>query len=129
MLKLVEPFEIPMNNPPTPPEVECLGFKLSDADIKFKKGFLEMSCGYRLVDKPSQPEVCDEFIRALREGPKEAMKEAEGLLDGTMNPQAFWAGKKKEMEGRLGITDDDEEFEPDQVINMDDEPSNVQDEL
>lgn len=57
------------------------------------------------------------------------MKEAEGLLDGTMNPQAFWEEKKKEMEERLGIADDDEEFEPDQVISMDDEPSNVQDEL
>lgn len=50
LLKMVEPFEVPMNNPPTPPEMECLGFKLSDADIKFKKGFLEFSCGYKLVD-------------------------------------------------------------------------------
>lgn len=74
LLKMVEPLEIPMNNPPTPAEVECLGFKLSNADIKFKKGYLEMSCGYKLVDKPINEEICDEFIRALREGPKQALE-------------------------------------------------------
>lgn len=70
MLKMVEPFEIPMNNPPTPPELECLGFKLSNADIKFKKGYLEMDCGYKLIDTPSNPAICEQFIDALREGPK-----------------------------------------------------------
>ena len=70
MLKMVEPFEIPMNNPPTPPELECLGFRLSDADIKFKKGYLEMSCGYKTVDKPIDEKICETFIEALREGPK-----------------------------------------------------------
>lgn len=50
------------------------------------------------------------------------MKEAEGLLDGTMNPQTFWEEKKKEMEDRLGMNDGDEEFDPDQTLNLD-EPS------
>ena len=86
LLKMVEPFEIPMNNPPTPPEMECLGFKLSDAMINFKKGFLEFSCGYKLVSEPSVPQVCEEFIRALREGPKEAMNQAKGLMDGSQDP-------------------------------------------
>ena len=130
MLKMVEPFEIPMNNPPTPPEMECLGFKLSDADIKFKKGYLEMSCGYKLIDEPSQPAICEEFIRALREGPKEALEQGAGLFDGSVDPSSFWEEKKKEMESRLGTNKDDEEFEPEQVLNMDEEePKVVQEEL
>ena len=28
LLKMAEPIEIPMNNPPTPAEMECLGFRL-----------------------------------------------------------------------------------------------------
>ena len=74
LLKLAEPIEIPMNNPPTPAEMECLGFKLSDADIKFKRGYLELSCGYKLVNKPIDESICEEFINALREGPKQALE-------------------------------------------------------
>ena len=131
-LKMVEPFEIPMNNPPTPPEVECLGFALSDADIKFKKGYLEMSCGYKLVDKPSNPALCESFIETLREGPKQALEDAGGLFDGTLDPKAFYEQKTKELEERLGKNQDDEEFEPEQTVDLDadkEEPSNVQDEL
>lgn len=112
-----------MNNPPTPPEMECLGFKLSDADIKFKKGFLEISCGYKLVDKPSNPGICDEFIRALREGPKDALNQGAGLFDGTLNPQDFWETKKAEMENRLGGNIGDEDFDAEQTIDMDDGPA------
>jgi len=29
LLKVIEPFEVPMKNPKTPKEMECLGFGLS----------------------------------------------------------------------------------------------------
>lgn len=58
MIKMVKPFEYPMRNPPTPKEFECLGFKLSKANIEFRKGYLEFSCGYRMVKEPSDPALC-----------------------------------------------------------------------
>ena len=120
-----------MNNPPTPPEMECLGFKLSNADIKFKKGYLEMSCGYKLIDEPSDPDICEKFIRSLREGPKEALEQGAGLFDGSVDPASFWEDKKKEMEERLTGTKNvgDEEFEQEEVVDLDEEPKVVQEEL
>ena len=41
-LNLLKPFELPMKNPETPPELECLGFRLSDFSIDFKKGYIEI---------------------------------------------------------------------------------------
>ena len=70
--RLVKPFEMPMKNIPTPPEVECLGIALSDLNLNFKKGYFEASCGYKKVDKPRDPEVCEGFLTALQEGPKKA---------------------------------------------------------
>lgn len=62
LFKSVPPFEIPMKNLPSPPEVECLGIKLADLDLQFKKGFFEISCGYEKVDTPANPEICEAFI-------------------------------------------------------------------
>ena len=52
-LKMIPPYKVPMENPPTPPEMECLGFKFADFDVFFKKGFLELSFSYQKVDKPT----------------------------------------------------------------------------
>lgn len=69
VIKLIQPYEIPMRNPPTPKEMECLGFKLSKATIDFRKGYLELGCGYKMVSEPRDPEVCRNFLDALRNGP------------------------------------------------------------
>ena len=57
-LKMIKPMEYPMRNPPTPKELECLGFKLSKANIDFRKGYLELSCGFKMVKEPSDPKLC-----------------------------------------------------------------------
>ena len=62
VFKLVKPFEMPMKNLPTPPEVECLGIALSDLDLHFKKGYFEATFGYKKVDKPRDEEVCEGFL-------------------------------------------------------------------
>ena len=72
LMKMAQPFEMPMKNLPIPPEMECLGIAPSDLRINFKKGFCEISCGYKKIDKPSKPEVCEVFLKALQEGPKAA---------------------------------------------------------
>ena len=48
------PIQINMKNMPSPAEAECLGFKLQDLNVNFKKGFVEISTGYSEVDKPSK---------------------------------------------------------------------------
>lgn len=42
-----------MKNPESPPELECLGFSLSDFNIDFKKGYIEIGQNFRKVDTPS----------------------------------------------------------------------------
>ena len=84
----VRPFQLPMKQPPTPPEMECLGIKLQDLQIKFVKGYFEVSCGYKKVDKPRDPEICDNFIKALSEGPKNAKSSMDNLFGG-MNPRDY----------------------------------------
>jgi hypothetical protein len=82
VFKMVQPFEMPMKNLPTPPEMECLGLGLTDFDITFKKGYLEAKCGYKKVDKPRDPELCEGFMAALREGPKQAKSSVDSLFGG-----------------------------------------------
>jgi len=60
-----------LTNPPTPKELECLGFKLTKANIEFRKRYMEFSWGYRMVKEPSNPEICEMFTNFLRNGPAE----------------------------------------------------------
>lgn len=45
-LGLLPPKEFPLEKPPSPKELECLGFKLGEIDLKFRKGYLEVLFGY-----------------------------------------------------------------------------------
>lgn len=68
-LNLIPPKEIPLVNPPSPKELECLGFKLGEVDLNFKKGYMEVSFGYKRVKFPSNPKVCERFLEYIRKGP------------------------------------------------------------
>jgi hypothetical protein len=68
-LNMIPPYELPLLKPPSPAELECLGFKLGEIDLKFKKGYLEVMFGYKLVDFPSDKEVCETFLAIIRKGP------------------------------------------------------------
>jgi len=80
---------MPMKNLPTPPELECLGIALADLGLNFKKGFLELTCGYRKVETPSDTELCDNFIAALAEGPKTAKDQVDNLFGGKSAKEFF----------------------------------------
>lgn len=80
-LSMLKPYSIPLKNPPTPKEVECLGFKLSDLSLDFKKGYMEVKCGYKTVDMPSDPETCRIFLDTLRNGPSDMMGVAEKYME------------------------------------------------
>lgn len=95
--RLVKPFEMPMKNLPTPPEVECLGISLSDLNLNFRKGYFEATCGYKKVDTPRDPEVCEGFLEALREGPKNAQGKMDEFLGGKSIKEAV-EEKTKQIE-------------------------------
>lgn len=82
VFKLVKPFDLPMKNLPTPPEMECLGIGLTNFDIQFKKGFLEATCGYKKVPTPRDSQLCEKFMAALKEGPKNAKENVDKLFGG-----------------------------------------------
>ncbi len=80
LIGMIKPYQIPLKNPPTPKELECLGFTLSDLMVHFKKGFLEIGCGYKMVKVPSDPALCEDFMNTLRNGPTELFKQAENFM-------------------------------------------------
>ena len=82
VLKYLKPQEIPVQNPPSPKELECLGMRLADLDVKFNKGYVEISFDYKKVKNPIDPEVCDKFMKALQQGPQSMMDQAKDMLGG-----------------------------------------------
>ena len=82
LFKAIPPYEIPMKNLPSPEELGCLGIKLSDLNVNFKKGYVEVSCGYQKVESDPDPVLCEEFIQALTEGPKKAQESVDSLFGG-----------------------------------------------
>lgn len=76
LIKMVKPMEFPVYNPPSPKELECLGMKLADMNLLFRKGFIELNFDYKRVDEPSNPEVCDKFVNMMRKGPESMVQQA-----------------------------------------------------
>jgi hypothetical protein len=48
-MKYIKPQEMPMRNPPSPRELACLGIKLADFNVLFRKGYCELSVDYKKV--------------------------------------------------------------------------------
>lgn len=80
LVSMMPAKEFPLINPPSPKELECLGFKLGEVDLKFKKGYLEVSFGYRKVKFPSNPKTCEKFLEYIRRGPQDFLKGASDIL-------------------------------------------------
>lgn len=78
---MMKPYEIPIRSIPYPKEMECLGVRLSDLDLKFRKGFMEMSIDYEEVESLTGDD-CDKFISALRNGPSELKNGMDTILEG-----------------------------------------------
>lgn len=96
-MKMIKPFEFPLKNLPTPPEMECLGIGLTDLNINFKKGFVELTTGYKKVDKPRDLKLCDKFISALTQGPRQAKDNVNNLFGGK-SAKEFLTEKTKDFE-------------------------------
>lgn len=105
LFKMLEPKEFPMQNLPQYKEVECLGFQLSDMQVNFRKNFLEINCGYKKVGIPSDPEVCENFLDALKHGPKKFM---DGATD-------MFGSMQDKFKNRKELPDEDFEEPPKQT--------------
>lgn len=81
MLTMLPPQEYSLKNPPNPKEMDCLGFRLTDVTLDFKKGYTQLGCGYKTVKVPRDPQVCETFLDMLRNGPQEALKMARDMYE------------------------------------------------
>lgn len=81
LIKILEPKSVPLKNPPNPKEFECLGFRLTDFNILFRKSYAEIVCSYEPVDEPSDPAYCEDFALAMRNGPEALMKNAKDFYE------------------------------------------------
>ena len=106
LFKMLEPYEMPMQNLPQFKEIECLGFQLSEFNLNFRKNFLEVNCGYKPVQTPSDVELCEKFVDALKNGPKQFMDGATDMFGQQLNK--FQPGTKE-------LPDADEAFDIDEV--------------
>lgn len=97
LVKSIPPFEMPMKNLPSPQELDCIGFRPSDLDFNFKKGYVELTCGYQKVDKPRDEELCKGFLEAMTEGPKAAKENIDSLFGG-QSAQEFIESKRQMYE-------------------------------
>lgn len=89
LISTLPPKEFPLKNPHNPKEMECLGFELSDITMDFKKGYMQVGCGYKKVPTPRDPATCENFLDVLRNGPNEAMKMAQKMMENPDEAQAF----------------------------------------
>lgn len=112
-LKMIPPIEQPMVNIPTPKELECLGLSLADLNVNFKKGYVEVSCGYKEIEEPSDPDLCETFLSALREGPRKAQEGMDGILGG-LSAKDFIEEKKQQFEKEYERLVDDKKADGDE---------------
>lgn len=80
LVNMIPAKNFPLINPPSPKELECLGLKLGQVDLRFKKGYMEVNVGYRHVAFPSDPKVCAKFLEYIRRGPSDFMDGAKDIF-------------------------------------------------
>ena len=64
--------------------------------MNFKKGFVEISAGHSKVDKPSKPELCEKFSKALLGAP-DKMKDFYSDFFGDEKPMDYMLKRSKEI--------------------------------
>lgn len=114
LISTLPPKEFPLKNPANPKEMECLGFEFSDITMDFKKGFMQVGCGYKKVSKPKNPKVCEDFLDVLRNGPNEAMKMAQSMMK---NPEEAQEFMKAIVEGEDEVLDLDKVSTNDKIVS------------
>ena len=57
----------------SPKELACLGFKISDYDISFKKSQMQLSVYYKEAAIPDK-EICEKFKEELKKSPAKILE-------------------------------------------------------
>lgn len=82
MIGMLPPREIPLRDPPSPEELSCIGFALGQMELKFRKGYVELSFGYRKqTDVEVDQGLCERFLEYVRRGPQWFLEGAQELLE------------------------------------------------
>lgn len=113
LTKVLEPRSVPLKNPPNPKEFECLGFRLTDFNILFKKSYAEIVCSYEPVDEVSDPEYCEDFALAMRNGPDALVENAKEYMN-------MYNDDDEEDDEAANQLPYDETEEPAEVIEIED---------
>jgi len=66
LFQFLQPVEIPIPEPFTPKEIECLGISFDELDISIRKGFVEFDVSYKEVDQDRDSAFCQKFISQIR---------------------------------------------------------------
>lgn len=102
--KLFQPLAIGLKKVNNPPELQCLGFNLTNLMVKVNKGFLQLNGNYvRVPRDESNAEYCREVEERLNQNPQELFNKIAGspiiekLTKGAdLLNQAAETGKTKE---------------------------------
>lgn len=81
LTKVLEPRSVPLKNPPNPKEFECLGFRVTDFNIFFRKSYAEVVCNWEPVDEVSDAQYCEDFALAMRNGPDAFVENAKDFYN------------------------------------------------
>jgi len=81
VFKNLPPYEKVLKELSSPAELECFHIALEDLNISFKKGYLEVTMGWKHVEEISNVELCDRFNAMLQNGPKKAAGSMDTLFN------------------------------------------------
>jgi hypothetical protein len=86
--KTFQPIVIPLRKFENPPEVQCLGFNLTNAMVKVNRGFLQVNANYiKISGDQVDRDFCEEFEARINKSPQEIFQK---LMDNPIfdNPMA-----------------------------------------
>ncbi len=99
-----KPKPIPLKRFERPKEFACFGFNITDLDVKFSDGYIQVDANYVEVDLPSSF-VCEQLSTSLSQSPEKILEMIKGTIAPTVRENlkhAFEEEKKVAPEGGLG---------------------------
>ena len=81
MKKKFKPKPFPLKDFPNPKELACFGFNLTNIDIKFNNGFIQVDANYITVAEPKSF-ICETLQSSLKASPEKILELVKGYVPG-----------------------------------------------
>ena len=81
MKKKFKPKPFPLKDFPNPKELACFGFNLTNIDIKFNNGFIQVDANYITVAEPNSF-ICETLQSSLKASPEKILELVKGYVPG-----------------------------------------------